>query len=66
MLLRWAEVRKFEHTRNQAVSFPISERIVLEGSSVNIEIGPKVLLSVQKNVLYAGNSHSANEMNRKF
>jgi hypothetical protein len=38
MLLRWAEVRKFENTRNQPVSFPIAERIVLEGSSVNTEI----------------------------
>ena len=66
MLLIWAEVRKFEHTRNQPVGFPIAEIIVLEGSSVNTEIWPTVLLSVQKNVLYAGNSHSAYEMNRKF
>jgi hypothetical protein len=65
MLLRWAEGKKFEHTRNQPVSFPISERIVLEGSSVNIEIWPTVFKCSEERI-YAGNFCSADEMNRKF
>jgi len=65
MLLRWAEVRTFEHTRNQPVSFPISERTVLEGSSVNTEIWPTVFKCSEERI-YAGNFHSAYEMNRKF
>ena len=47
VLLRWAEARQFEHTIlvNQAATFPISERDVFYGCSVNTDIRLEVFLS---------------------